>query len=149
MRGQIPKAGARRGARLPLSLDARSQELGSQEASLTALCQVLFKSTQPNWGLALCVLWPVSRSWREPGVATLDFLPLCLPRPDLGCFCEGGRWGILKNPKSFRVLFPWARACAVAGWAPAPLSVPPPPSVRGDLSATPGCGLLTAETPRD
>jgi hypothetical protein len=37
-------------------------------------------------------LCSVSGGCREPGGAPLDFLPLCLPRPELGYFCTGLWW---------------------------------------------------------
>lgn len=89
MRGQTPKAGAGKGARLPLPWKHILRSLGPRKAA--SLPSVRYSSRA---GSQFVVQFFVSyvpgpHGCREPRVATLDFLPLCLPKPDLGYFCEG------------------------------------------------------------
>lgn len=99
MRGQTPKARAGKEASLPLVLWKHIlQSLAPESAA--SLLRVRYSSRgRSQIGVQLfvsCVLW------LEGARSGYYFLPLCCPRPDLGCFCERVCWGILKNPRSFR-----------------------------------------------
>lgn len=98
--GRLPTPGQGKGPGFPLSFGSKHilQSLAPERPA--SLLRVRYSSrghsqigVQP---FVSCVLW------MEGARSGYYFLPLCRPRPDLGCFCERESWGILKNPRSFR-----------------------------------------------